>query len=191
MKVEDEKLTTEESLNIITEMINKAKGNVKENSVYFLLWGVVITIANLGMFTLIQLDYSRPYLVWLIALPAWGLTIYTGYRQGKRARSTSHLDRITVWLWFSFGIIIFTLVGFGKLINYQLNPVILLLSAVPTVVSGVIIKFRPLIIGGIVFWLMGIACFLVGGPWQFLIGAFAVTVGYLVPGFMLKYKKVY
>jgi hypothetical protein len=190
MKVEDENLTTEESLNIITEMINKAKGNVKENSVYFLLWGVVIAIANLGMFMLIQLDYSRPYLIWLIALPAWGLTIYTGYKQSKKARSTSHLDRISVWLWFSFGIIIFTLVGFGKMINYQLNPVILLFSAIPTVVSGVIIKFRPLIIGGIIFWLMGIACFLVGGPWQFLIGAFAVTAGYLIPGFMLKYKKV-
>jgi len=189
MKTEDETLTTQESLAIITEMISKAEGNVKENSIYFLLWGSVVAFANVGMFTLIQLDYRHPYVVWLIALPAWAITIYIGYKQGKKARVTSHLDRISAWLWFSFGIVIFTLVVFGKMINYQLNPVILLISAVPTIVSGVIIKFRPLIMGGICLWVFGILCFLVGNPWEFLIGALAMILGYLVPGIMLRNKK--
>lgn len=161
MKTEDEALTTEESISIITEMINNAKGNVKENSIYFLLWGSVIAIANIGMFTLIQADYPRPYIVWAISIPAWIVTIITGYKQGQRARATSHLDRISAWLWFSFGIVIFTLVAFGKTINWQLNPVIMLMSTIPTVVSGVIIKFKPLIIGGVCFWAFSILCFLV------------------------------
>jgi hypothetical protein len=74
-------------------------------------------------------------------------------------------------------------------INWQLNPVIMLMSTIPTVVSGVLIKFRPLIIGGVCFWVFGILCFLVPDPWQFLVGAVAVIVGYLIPGFMLRYKK--
>ena len=185
----DETLTTQESLSIITEMINNAKGNVKENSIYFLLWGSVIALANLGMFTLIQMNYRHPYLVWLIALPAWVITMYTAYKQGKKNRNTSHLDRISAWLWFSLGIIIFTLVGFGKMINFQLNPVILLVSAMPTLVSGIIIKFRPLVIGGVSFWILGMICFLVGNPWQYLVGAVAVTIGYLIPGMMLRNKK--
>lgn len=189
MKTEDEALTTQQSLEIITEMISKAQGNVKENGIYFLLWGSVVAIANLGMFTLIQLHYRHPYIVWLIVLPAWIITIYIGYRKRKQSRVASHLDRISTWLWFSFGIAIFTLIAFGGKINYQLNPVILLISAVPTIVSGVIIKFRPLIIGGISFWVFGILCFLAGDPWQFLLGALAVILGYLVPGFMLRYKK--
>ncbi len=189
MHMKDQNLTTEESLSIITEMINKAKGNVRENSTYFLLWGVVIALANLGMFTLIQLGYSRPQVVWSITIPAWIATIYLGYKHGSQSGSATHLDRISAWLWCSFGVVIFTLVGFGKVINYQLNPVILLFSAIPTVVSGIIIRFRPLVIGGIVFWAMGLISFLVGGPWQFLIGAFAVAVGYLVPGFMLRYRR--
>lgn len=189
MKTEDETLSTQESLAIITEMIKQAKGNAMGNSVYFLLWGTVVAIANLGMFTLIQLNYRHPYIVWLIALPAWFITIYIAYRHSKKAGVTSHLDRITVWLWFSFGIVIFTLIGFGKMINFQLNPVILLFSALPTLVSGIIIKFRPLIIGGISFWIFGILCFLVGTPWQYLLGAIAVTTGYLIPGFILRNKK--
>jgi hypothetical protein len=189
MKTDDESLTTQQSLNIITEMINNAKGNVKENSIYFLLWGTVIAIADIGMFTLIKVNYPHPYIVWLMAIPAWIVTMITGYRQGKRARVTSHLDRISAWSWFTFGIVIFTLVIFGRVINWQLNPVIMLMSTIPTVVSGVLIKFRPLIIGGVCFWVFGILCFLVPDPWHFLVGAVAVTVGYLIPGFMLRYKK--
>ena len=32
----------------------------------------------------------------------------------------------------------------------------------------------------------GILCFLVGGPWQYLLAAIAVTCGYLIPGLMLR-----
>lgn len=189
MEAENQNLSTEQSLDIITKMIRQAHGNVKRNSIYLILWGVVITVANLGMFTLMWMQYPRPYLIWLISIPAWIATIYISYRHRKSASTSSHLDRINAFLWFSYGIIIFTLVVFGFKISYQLNPVILLMSAVPAFVSGTIIKFRPLAIGGILFWVFGIICFLVDGPWQYLVGALAVTTGYLVPGFMLRNKK--
>ena len=104
----------------------------------------------------------------------------------KMRVARSHFDRINAILWYSYGIIIFTLIVFGYKINFQLNPVILLVSAIPAFVSGTIIKFRPLAIGGILLWVFGILCFLVGGPWQYLIGAIAVTSGHLIPGLMLR-----
>jgi hypothetical protein len=70
-----------------------------------------------------------------------------------------------------------------------LNPVILIVSAIPTLVAGVVIKFKPLIFGGVAFWVFGVICFLVSGPWQFLVGAVAVFTGYLIPGMMLRNKK--
>jgi len=186
METENQTLTTQQSLDIITRMIRQAHGNVKKSSVYLILWGVVITLANLGMFALMWADYPRPYLVWLITIPAWILTIYISYRHGKNASVRSHFDRINAFLWYSYGIIIFTLIVFGYKINFQLNPVILLVSAIPAFVSGKIIKFRPLAIGGILLWIFGILCFLVGGPWQYLLAAIAVTCGYLIPGLMLR-----
>lgn len=188
METENQILSTEQSLDIITKMIRQAHGNVKRNSIYLILWGMVITVANVGMFTLMWIQYPKPYLIWLIAIPAWIATIYISYKHGKSASVSSHLDRINAFLWFSYGIIIFTVVVFGFKISYQLNPVILLMSAIPTFVSGTIIKFRPLAIGGILFWVFGIICFLVDGPWQYLVGAIAVTTGYLVPGLMLRNK---
>ena len=188
MENENQILSTEQSLNIITNMIRQAHGNVKRNSVYLILWGLVITLANLGMFVLMWLDYPRPYMIWLIAVPAWFATFYMSYKHSKESRMTSHFDRINIFLWYSYGVIIFTLVIFGFKINYQLNPVILLVSAIPAFVSGIIIKFQPLVWGGILFWVFGIVCFLVGGPWQYLVGAVAVTAGHLIPGLLLRNK---
>ena len=186
METENQILTTQQSLDIITKMIRQAHGNIKWNSVYVILWGLVITVANVGMFVLMWMNYPRPYLVWLITVPAWILTLYISYRHGKNATATSHLDRINALLWYSYGIIIFTIIVFGVKINYQLNPVILLVSAIPAFVSGIIIKFRPLTMGGILFWVFGIICFLVDGPWQYLVGAIAVTAGHLIPGLLLR-----
>ncbi|HYG18365.1 MAG TPA: hypothetical protein VD816_05520 [Ohtaekwangia sp.] len=187
--METEKLTARESLDIITAMIEKAKGNVQRNAFYFLLWGWVIVLANLGMYTLLRVGYERPALVWLITIPAWIYSIYYGYRREKSRATTTHFDRISTGLWLSFGVCIFTLVFFGYKINFQLNPVILLITAVPTFVSGIIIRFKPLMIGGVAFWAFGIVNFLVPMDLQFLFGAMAIVCGYLVPGYMLKNKE--
>jgi hypothetical protein len=186
MDTENQILTTQQSLDIITRMIQQAHGNIKRSSAYLILWGVVIATANAGMFILMWTEYPRPYLVWLISVPAWMLTIYISFKQKKDSNVSSHFDTINACLWYSYGVIIFTIILFGAKINYQLNPVILLMSAIPSFVSGIVIKFRPLIIGGILFWVFGILCFLVEGPWQYLVGAIAVTTGHLVPGLMLR-----
>jgi hypothetical protein len=94
-----------------------------------------------------------------------------------------------MWLWITFGVSVFILIFFGASINYNLNPVILLISTIPTIATGVIIRFKPLVLGGISFWILGILCFLVSFEYQNLVGAAAVIVGYLIPGYMLKNKK--
>jgi hypothetical protein len=188
METENQFLSTDQSLEIITRMIRQAQGNVKRSAIYLILWGLTIATANLGMFILMWAGYSRPYVVWLITLPAWIATIYISYKHGKGATMRTHLDRINALLWYSYGVVILAIVMFGFKINYQLNPIILLVSAVPAFVSGVIIKFRPLTVGGILFWVLGVVCFLSEGPWQYLIGAVAVTTGHLVPGLLLRNK---
>ena len=189
MKTENENLSANQSLDIITQMINQAQGNVRSSGFHFLLWGWVITLANLGMFTLIQLEYARPYIVWLITIPAWLASMYYGYKHGKEERIVTHIDKITMWIWITYGISVFTLVFFGSTIRWNLNPVILLMTVVPTFISGIVIRFRPLILGGVSIWFFAIVCFLVDYQYQYLVGALAVVTGYLIPGYLLRYKK--
>jgi hypothetical protein len=188
METENQSLTTEQSLELITRMIRQAQGNVQRSAIYLILWGITVVAANLGMFVLMLLDYPTPYMVWLITIPAWIATIFISLKHRKESRVNSHLDRINALLWYSYGVVILAIVMFGFKINYQLNPVILLVSAIPAFVSGAIIKFRALTMGGILFWVFGVICFLSQGPWQYLIGALAVSSGHLVPGLLLRNK---
>ena len=189
MKGNTEELTARQSLDIISDMIREAKGNIQRNNFFFLFWGWVVVVANVGMYTLTQLRIDRPYAVWAITIPAWIYTLYKVLGRKGTESVTTHFDRISGWLWISYGITIFCLVFFGYRINYQLNPVILTISAIPTIVSGVILNFRPLIIGGVIFWMGGATAFLLPTAVQPLVGALAITCGYLIPGYMLRNKR--
>jgi hypothetical protein len=169
-------------------MIRQAQGHIQRNSFYFLFWGWTIALANLGMFILMQINYPYYYFVWLITVPAWVITIIRSVRNRKKNNTKTHFDSISACLWISFGIIIFTIVGFSWKINFQINPVILLVTAMPTFVSGIILKFRPLIFGAVCFWISGVICFLVPMEFQPLVAAVAIILGYLIPGYLLKYQ---
>lgn len=189
MNPTDKNLSAQESLETISEMIRQAKGTILRNSFYFLLWGWVVALANLGVFALLQAGYPRPYLVWLITIPAALISIYYGYQSERTRGHTLILGQIILWIWVSFSITLLCLIFFGAEINYQLNPLILLISAMPTLVSGVAMRFRPLVLGGILFWIAGIICFLVPMEYQNLISAAAVVTGYLIPGHQLKSRQ--
>src|SRR5690606_23733297 len=121
--------------------------------------------------------------------PAAFLSMYLGFKNGSKSNVTTHLDKIYMWMWMSFGIVIFTLVGFGYTINYQFNAIILLIASIPTFLSGISLRFKPLIIGGILFWAFSILSFLVAYQTQLLVGGVAIICGYLIPGYMLRNKK--
>jgi hypothetical protein len=67
-------------------------------------------------------------------------------------------------------------------------PHILLLAGFPTFVSGFIIKFRPLIAGGICFWIIALAVNFAPPSFAPLGMPIAVLTGYLIPGYMLRNK---
>jgi hypothetical protein len=186
MNHDKDQLTPEQSLEVITSMIRQAKGNMQKNSFYFLLWGWTIVIANLGVYILIQFDIPNPHLMFLITIVAAIFTIIYGFRPGKLKMTPTHLDQIHQWLWMGFGITCFIFWFFGKQIGWQINPVVITLCGVPTFISGFMLRFKPLMVGGISFWIFGCIIFLVDPETQFLLAAFAVAIGYLVPGYLLK-----
>lgn len=179
--------TPKESLDVITSMIQQAKGNMQKNSFYFLLWGWTIAIANLGVFLLLKFtEVSNPYQMFFITIVAAIASIIYGIRQGREATVSTHLDSIYKWVWMGFGATCFIFWIFGKQIGWQLNPVIITLCAVPTFTSGALLKFKPLMFGGIAFWILGALCFLSNYETQFLLASMAVTIGYIIPGYLLK-----
>jgi general stress protein CsbA len=189
MNADKENLTAQQSLDIITQMIQQAKGNARRNAFHFLLWGWVVVIANMGMYTLWQLHYPAPYVVWIITIPAMAISIYKGYSDHRKEQTTTHFDRISGWLWCGFALCAATIVFFGSKVNYMINPLIMVISMIPTLVSGVVLRFKPLIAGGLFFWAFGIVSFIVPPHLQNIVSAVAIVCGYLIPGYMLRSKK--
>ena len=69
----------------------------------------------------------------------------------------------------------------------QLNtyPLIMIVYGTMLFTIGGCLQFKPLIIGGIINWLLAIAAFFVAFDMQLLIIAVAVLSGYIIPGYLL------
>lgn len=191
METQDEKISPEQSLAIIEGMIQQAKGRVSNSSFYFLLWGWVITLCNFAMYYIMAYTGYGQYApaVWMLCIPAWVVTMIYGGRQGRSTGVVTHLDRISMWLWICLAISIFPIWVFGAKINWMVNALILMPVGAATFMSGIIIQFRPLLLGGIVFWVAGVICYFIQPIDQYLVGGVAMILGYLLPGYLLKYQK--
>ena len=189
METNEKLLKPEESLQIIEQMIQKAKTNLHDSSFYFLLWGWIVLIAIIGQMLISHFtDYTKPYLVWLIIIPGVIASIVNGSIKGKKSKVTSHLDRINFLNWIVFLISYSIVLIFMKNFDYKIVPIIFLLAGNATFITGIIIKFKALIFGGIIFWIGVICLFTVPKEFTEFISPIIIIFGYLVPGYLLKFQ---
>ncbi|MDF9800504.1 hypothetical protein OKW21_005767 [Catalinimonas alkaloidigena] len=180
--------TEAESWNIIQEMIANAKQEIRNDSFYFLLWGWLVLIASLAHFALLYTSYEHPYSVWLLMIVGAAGTVYRSRKAHKKYRVRTYVDTfiINLWIAISAGIVI-SLLSAGFVTGWQAAyPYIILLYGIGTYLSGVIFKFKPLKIGGIISWCIALAAFFVSFPVQLLLLALTTLVAYLIPGYLIK-----
>jgi hypothetical protein len=190
MENEEKVMTGEESLKIITEMINRTKTTICQGSFYLLFWGWLVFFCSFSEYLIRKLtDYSSPWNVWLLTIPGIFVSLAYGFVKGRKSQVHTYTASIYMWTWLGFLVsaLILYAVAWGRWEIF--SPLILTLVAVPTFVSGIILKFRPLIIGAVTFWVFALVSRF-GGP---EIAPLAVPVsmltGYLIPGYLLKRKE--
>jgi len=189
MENEEKLMTGEESLRIITEMINKTKVNIRQSSFHLLFWGWLIFACSLSEYLLWKLtDYSHPYYVWLFVIPGIFVSMIYGVVNGKKSKVHTYADMLYMWTWMGFFIAATVLFIVHSKNMETVAPYILLLAGFPTFVSGFIIKYNPLIIGGMTFWILALVIHFAGPSIAPLGVPLAMLSGYLVPGYMLKNK---
>lgn len=190
--MKESSLTNEESLEVIQSMILKAKNQFSENGKLYLLWGWVILFCSLGYFILDNiLHYEKPQLIWMAT---WIAVIYMFIylrREGRRRIVKTYTDDLLGYVWMAF-IILMLLGSFlvaripqFYLYNYQF---VLLFYGIPTFLSGIILKFRPLIYGGIICWILAFLSIFVNFHYHPLMVALSVISAWIIPGYILKMK---
>ncbi len=181
-------LTPSESLKLIETMIGQAKQSFQRNSFYFMLWGVLLIAAMAVNYLMAANGDPRGSYAWGVVGILGGIASWAyGAREAKRQHVSSFMDRVMIWLWLGFLATLLTSL-FGSAIAGQAWSVgsIIVLTGLPTFVTGQLLRFRPLIFGGILFWVLGAVSFFVDVQTTALLYIAAMFFGYLVPGYLLK-----
>jgi len=197
--MEEKHLTPGESFDIINQAISNFKMNYKEGANTFLLWGWLLSLASFSNFFILKILQSKEAYeqINLFSLGNWAVFILIGFvfmyfleRKIKRDKKVySHLDRYLNHLWWvavaSF------LIGTFLCIKLEINPphIMLLLAGFATTTTGLFIKFKPIIVGGIGFFVFSIASAFVSNEYIALLVGVAIICGYLIPGYLLKASK--
>ncbi|MBK7376022.1 MAG: hypothetical protein KA409_05010 [Ferruginibacter sp.] len=189
--MQPEKFSPKDSLQLIDSMINQAKNRVTENGFLYLLWGWVIFICAIFHFAALKLSlFKKPELVWMIT---WGIVIFQIIylaKLKKNEKVKTYSDGIIDAIWICFGICMFVLVivlGRFNLWIY-INSLVLLLYGIPTFLSGFVMRFTPLKLGGICCWLLAIASTFTSPVYYLLMIALAVMIAWIIPGYLLRKK---
>ncbi|MFC5626384.1 hypothetical protein [Algoriphagus winogradskyi] len=184
----EKELSSTESLAIITDMIARVKKEAAgDGSFHLLLWGWVISICNLGFYALEKANYEHPYYIWILVIPASLFSFYWSYNKRSKAKFKTHLDQILNQVWIGVFVAMLIVLSFMPVLGFNHNPVILLLAAVGMFATGSIIKVSMVKFGGLVLAIAAIIAFLVSVSDQYLVAGIAMVLGYLVPGYYLKY----
>lgn len=187
-----DQFTPQQSLQLIQSMIEKTRQHMGANRFYFLLWGWIILLAILTQFVLkVVVQYRHHYLVWLLTFVAVAITIIHGRREGKKYRVRTYVGDSMGSLWMGVGISFFVMsfiisAGIGWRNAW---PFMILMYGLGTFISGKILQFRPLVIGGVLNWIIAAGTVFLPYNYQLLAAAAAVIISYLIPAYLIKQEQ--
>ncbi len=192
-------LTPEESLQIIQKSISNSRKNMREGSFYYLLWGWALILASLANYFLIRylIGQERYDDIMLMSLLAWGVFIIAAMiiqfvyqsRVSKRERVVTHLDRYITIIWITAGLLMGLMAFLSLKLDAYPTPFILGVTAMATAVSGLMLRFRTLVIGAVIFLAAAVISSFMRGTDQLLVFAVAMALGYLIPGYIIRSLK--
>ena len=190
----EKNLTTEQSLDIIARMISTTRQNFNDRGgAMFLIWGYTTIAVTLAITALFYLTRSNNVMWLWWALPVTGGTLtWLHFRKHPKA-VTTHLDK-TVWsVWIVFSIATLACALFASIApmftDRQLLNVlftIALMVSMATALTGLMIKFKPVIAGGVAGTIMSFVI-LIAAPtiWQLPLFAAIFLVAQVIPGHLL------
>lgn len=189
MDTAENKLTPSDSLKLIADVISKTRDNIKAQSFCFLLWGWLIATASILFYVLHQYTSSKLFFLPFPLLVIPGIIITLIYYKRNSQMSETYLIGFLRQLWLVLAISFIIVVLISLLQKYPPFTYTLVIAGIGTLVSGLVMRFRPLIVGGVIFLLIAVGSIFVSDNVKPLLQGTAVITGYLIPGYLLKYSK--
>jgi len=203
------KIDVEQSLQLISSMINKAKNSFHDTGVGAMLWGSVIAICALVKLSEIHFKYRLAFDINLVTLLAIVPQIFITLKEKKERKAQSYDDRFLDYIWLGFGIAIFLLIHVVNLTfaswapvsnEYQMLtghaspfkfsefvlPLFLILYGMPTFITGAACKFKPMFWGGIFCWVCSIITVYTNYRVDLMLTAASAIAAWFIPGLIME-----
>ncbi len=192
--MQTENFSPQDSIELIQSMINKTKNAVADSSIFFLLWGWVVFSACVLQYILKNVvQYQQHYHAWFLIIIGIAGSVYIGVQKGRKEKVKTYVSESVEQLWMGIGISYFVLAFIFAKIGYQHSfSFYILLYGIGCFVTGRLIKFSPLVWGGIGAWLLAVLSGYLDYDTNILVTAAAILISYIIPGYMLrmKYKRI-
>lgn len=187
MEQTEKTLSPQESLRIIQETIDLAKRTFRDNGFHFLIWGWLVVIASaVHWYLLVNQSYPRPEMAWaimvVVGMPA---ALIREWLRSKKGKNDNIFHKWHGLVWLGFGISMAISIPFAVRNGLSPIPFILVLTGFATFISGVLLRFIPLIMGAATIWAGALWCLFLSPDQHLLVQAACAVLGYLLPGYLL------
>ena len=173
---------------------------LKKWGILFIVWGWLLLFASLTGYMERSMAYSfllGDIMNFLqIALPVIAIVFTVYFLVEQRTDTRGKPMRITIqYLWISLvaAMVLVNLIQRNVMhqINFELqHPLFMVLTAFAITITGVILRYRLLIVGGTVFGLLALAASYLELPEQLLVESLAWLIAFIIPGHLLHVKKI-
>lgn len=190
-------MDAKESLGVIRSMIEETKKATAYSGDIYIVWGVATLLAVLGTYLLVVLElYQYIWINWIVFMGLGVVySVYHGITRERKAEVTTFAGRILGWVWFACGVSLMILAFVAPLAG--LYPGMMVPAVVATVIgigyfiTGEVVQWKLFIWLSFLWWVGGAGMMFLKTENILLIFAFLMSLGYLVPGFILRanYKK--
>ena len=192
--MENNKVDVEQSLQLINNMIQKAKANFTDNGHGWLIWGTMIFMASLSTYFFIEYNFSNIFLAWNIFGGIAILLLLYNFFKPSHSKARSYVSDILKYVDIGFAVCLFVII-FSMNVSVGANNgfgYLLMIYAFLMLIQSGALQFKPLLYGAIINWIGSMTIFLnTELKYDMLITAVAVFLGYIIPGLILRsqYKK--
>ncbi|MEO7045887.1 MAG: hypothetical protein ABI091_11320 [Ferruginibacter sp.] len=190
--MEDQEFSYEESIRLIDSMIKKAKRSYVTKGTASIVWGILIVICSLVTWAQLQFSFKMEFDIWLLVFVALFLQIYFSIKDKKQTKFQSLDENTMSYVWTAFGIAIFIMSLYNsKYGSDESSTLFMILYGIPTFITGGVVKFKPMIIGGIICWVFSIISVFTEAKIDMLMMAGCGLFAWLIPGIILwrRYQK--
>ena len=183
---EERQLSEKESLQLISEMIGKAKRSYVTKGIASMVWGLMIIICSLVNWSQIKYKWESGFDVWMLLFIAIFPQIYFSIREKQQRKFTGHDDNTVNYVWMAFAIAILIMGLYNSQFGTrQSNTPFMILYGIPTFIMGGLFRFKPMVIGGLICWLFSILSVYTTPDVDMLLMAGCGFFAWLIPGIIL------